>query len=194
MSQVKILGFAGSLRRGSYNQSALRVAQTFSEADVKVDIFDLNDIPMFNEDDEANPSKVVIAFREKIRIADAVLIATPEYNYAVPGVLKNAIDWGSRPYGKGALVGKPVAIMGASVSMLGTARAQYQLRQTLIALNMYVLNQPEVMIPFAQDVFDAHGNITNEKTRERIKEFVSALADWTRKLKAGVIVEKGAGK
>lgn len=188
MSMLKILGFAGSLRKNSYNRAALRVAQALAPADVKMDIFDLNGIPMFNEDDEASPSKIVVEFREKISAADAILIATPEYNYSIPGVLKNAIDWGSRPYGQVALSGKPVAIMGASMGMLGTARAQYHLRQSFVFLNMYVLNQPEVMIPFAAKAFDAQGNFTDDKTRDKIKELVSALADWTRKLRAGSII------
>jgi chromate reductase len=188
MSALKILGFAGSLRRNSYNRSALRAAQALAPSDVKVDIFDLNGIPVFNEDEEANPANIVVEFRKKISDADAILIATPEYNYSIPGILKNAIDWGSRPSGKGALVGKPVAIMGASMGMLGTARAQYHLRQSFVFLNMYVLNRPEVMIPFASKTFDAQGNITDDKVRDKIKELVSALADWTRKLRAGSII------
>ena len=188
MGTLKILGFAGSLRRNSYNRGALKAAQALAAADVKIEIFDLGGIPAFNQDDEADPPKIVAGFREKIAAADAVLIATPEYNYSVPGVLKNAIDWGSRPYGKGALIGKPAAIMGASIGMLATSRAQYHLRQSFVGLNMCVLNQPEVMIPFAAKVFDAKGNITDDKVRDKIKELVAALADWTRKLKAGKII------
>jgi chromate reductase, NAD(P)H dehydrogenase (quinone) len=188
MSALKILGFAGSLRKNSYNRSALRAAQALAPPDVKLDIFDLSGIPLFNEDEEANPANIVVEFRKKISDADAILIATPEYNYSIPGVLKNAIDWGSRPYGKGALIGKPIAIMGASIGMLGTARAQYHLRQSFVFLNMHVFNQPEVMIPFAAKAFDAQGNITDDKARDKIKELVSALADWTRKLRAGSII------
>jgi chromate reductase, NAD(P)H dehydrogenase (quinone) len=188
MNPLEIFGFAGSLRKGSYNRSALRAAQAMATSDVKVDIFELNGMPLFNEDDESNPAKIVTEFRERITSADAILIATPEYNYSVPGVLKNAIDWGSRPYGKGALIGKPVAIMGASPGMLGTARAQYDLRKMFVFLNMYALNQPEVMIPFASKAFDAQGNITDDKAKEKIKELVAALADWARKLKTGGII------
>lgn len=188
MSALKILGFAGSLRKNSYNRGALRAAQALAPSDAKIEIFDLNGIPVFNEDEEASPSKTVLEFRKKISAADAVLIATPEYNYSIPGVLKNAIDWGSRPYGKGALIGKPVAIMGASIGMLGTARAQYHLRQSFVFLNMRVLNQPEVMIPFAAKAFDAQGNLTDDKARDKIKELVSALVDWTRKLKVGSLI------
>lgn len=188
MSTLKIIGFAGSLRKNSYNRSALRTAEALAPSDVKIEIFDLNGIPLFNEDDESNPPKIVTEFREKISAADAVLIVTPEYNYSIPGVLKNAIDWASRPYGQGALVGKPAAIMGTSVGMLGTARAQYDLRRSFVFLNMYVLNQPEVMIPFAAKVFDEKGNVTDDKTRNKIKELVQALADWTRKLKKAEII------
>lgn len=188
MSDLKILGFSGSLRKNSYNSSALRAAQASAPAGVQFEIASLIGIPPFNEDEEANPPKAVLEFREKIRTADAILIATPEYNYSMPGVLKNAIDWASRPYGKGALTGKPAAIMGASMGMLGTARAQYDLRKICVFLNLYVLNQPEVMIPFASKIFDDKGNLTDDKTRSKIQDLVTALADWTRKLKKAEIV------
>ncbi len=188
MGDLKILGFSGSLRKNSYNSAALRAAQSLVPAGVNVEIFQLNGIPPFNEDEETNSPAIVKEFREKIRAADAVLVATPEYNYSIPGVLKNAIDWASRPYGQGALMNKPAAIMGASMGMLGTARAQYDLRRIFVFLNLYVLNQPEVMIPFASKVFDAQGNVTDEKTKGKIKEVVSALADWTLKLRKGGII------
>ena len=122
-------------------------------------------------------------FKSRIRGADAILIATPEYNYSVPGVLKNAIDWASRPYGDNAFDGKPVGIMGASIGNLGTARAQYHLRQSLVFLNMFPLNQPEVMIPEAHEKFDEDGKLKDEHTREKIQELLQALVEWTRKLK-----------
>jgi chromate reductase len=122
-------------------------------------------------------------FKAKIREADALLIASPEYNYSVPGVLKNAIDWASRPYGDNAFEGKPVAIMSASIGSLGGARAQYHLRQSFIFLDMYPLNYPEVMMPFAQDNVDANGNVTNDETKRLIRELLEALVQWTRKLK-----------
>jgi len=109
------------------------------------------------------------------------LIATPEYNYSIPGVLKNAIDWASRPYGDNALEGKPVALMGASVGMLGTARAQYHLRQTFVFLNMYPLNRPEVMVPFANDKVNNDGKVTDPKTKEKIRELLESLIVWTRR-------------
>ncbi len=181
--KISILGFAGSLRKGSYNKSLLRAALEMVPADAELEIFDLEGIPPFNQDLENQPPEKVKEFKAKIRAADAILIATPEYNYSIPGVLKNAIDNASRPYGDNAFDGKAVAIMGASIGMLGTARAQYHLRQSLVFLNMYPLNQPEVMVPFAQEKIDQNGRVTDQKTREKIKELLKALVLWTRKLK-----------
>jgi chromate reductase len=181
--KISILGFAGSLRKGSYNKSLLRAALEMVPAEVELEIFDLEGIPPFNQDLENQPPEKVKEFKARIRAADAILIATPEYNYSIPGVLKNGIDSASRPYGDNAFNGKPVAIMGASIGMLGTARAQYHLRQSLVFLNMYPLNQPEVMVPFAQEKIDQNGRVTDQKTREKIKELLDALVIWTRKLK-----------
>ena len=145
--KIKILGFAGSLRKDSYNRSLLRAALELAPKDAELEIFDLEGIPPFNQDLENQPPQKVKEFKAKIRAADAILIATPEYNYSIPGVLKNAIDSASRPYGDNPFEGKPVAVMGASIGMLGTARAQYHLRQSFVFLNVYPLNQPEVMVP-----------------------------------------------
>jgi chromate reductase len=120
---VRILGIAGSLRRASYNRAALRAAIQLVPQDAILDIFALDGIPGFSQDEEQNPPATVVELKKRIREADAILIATPEYNYSIPGVLKNAIDWASRPYGDSAWNGKPVAIMGASVGTIGTARA-----------------------------------------------------------------------
>ncbi|MEN6440313.1 MAG: NAD(P)H-dependent oxidoreductase, partial [Syntrophobacter sp.] len=119
----------------------------------------------------------------KVKGADGILIVTPEYNYSVPGVLKNAIDAASRPYGTNPFEGKPVAIMGASIGMLGTARAQYHLRQTMVFLNAFPLNRPEIMVPFAESKFDEAGRLTDETTREKVKELLVELVRWIRKLK-----------
>ncbi len=183
MTKISILGLAGSLRKGSYNKTLLRAAMEMVPADAELEIFDLEGLPPFNQDLENQPPEKVKEFKTKIRAADAILIATPEYNYSIPGVLKNAIDNASRPYGDNAFDGKSVAIMGASIGMLGTARAQYHLRQSLVFLNMYPLNQPEVMVPFAQEKIDQNGRVTDPKTREKIKELLEALVIWTRKLK-----------
>lgn len=179
---ITILAIAGSLRKASYNRAALRVAQQLAPSDVKIDIFDLDGIPLFSQDAEAQVPARVTEFKAKIRAADAILIATPEYNYSIPGVLKNAIDWASRPYGDSVWEGKPVAIMGASPGRLGTARAQYHLRQCFVFLNMFPLNRPEVMISEADEHFDEQGNVTDKETKERIGKLVTALATWTRQL------------
>jgi chromate reductase len=151
--------------------------------DATLEVFDLEGIPPFNQDLEQQPPEKVREFKAKIRAADAILIVTPEYNYSIPGVLKNAIDWASRPYGDNAFNGKPVAVMGASIGMLGTARAQYDLRRSFVFLNMFPLNQPEVMVPFAQDKVDSNGRVTDEKTRKKIRELLESLVAWTRRMK-----------
>lgn len=187
---LKVLGFAGSLRKASFNRGVLRAAQELVPEDVKIEIFDLAGIPIFNQDEECDPPEPVASFREKIRAADALLVATPEYNYSIPGVLKNALDWASRPYGEGAILGKPVAVMGASVGMLGSARAQYDLRRVFQALNMPAVSHPEVLIPFASKLCDEQGNVRDEKTRAKIQELVIALAAWTRRLQGASPAEK----
>jgi len=183
MSRVlNILGFAGSLRNGSYNRALLRVAVGLVPKDTKLDIFDLEGIPPFNQDLEKVMPEKVMEFKAKIRSADAILIATPEHNYSIPGVLKNAIDWASRPYGDNSFDGKPVAVMSASTGMLGGARAQYQLRQVFVFLNVHPLNRPEVFVTFANQKFDEKGQLTDEKTKEFIKQLLEALVTWTKQL------------
>lgn len=179
---VHILGIAGSLRCGSYNRAALRAATQLMPEDATIDIFELDGIPAFNQDEEQNPPAKVVELKARIREADAVLIVTPEYNYSVPGVLKNAIDWASRPYGDNAWSGKPAAIMGASVGTIGTARAQYHLRQMFVFLNVFPINQPEVMIGNAAERFDAEGNLTDEATKDFIRQLLQNLVVWTRQL------------
>jgi chromate reductase len=141
--------------------------------------FNLEGIPPFNQDLETKPPEKVKEFKAKIKAADAILIATPEYNYSIPGVLKNAIDWASRPYPDNSFDNKPVALMGASVGMLGTARAQYHLRQCFVFLNVYTINEPEVMIPYAQEKIDADGRLKDEKTRRLIAELIESLIALT---------------
>jgi chromate reductase, NAD(P)H dehydrogenase (quinone) len=190
---LTILGIAGSLRKGSYNRAALRAAQQLAPEGAKVEIFDLDGIPGFNQDEERNPPSQVVQLKAKIRAADAILLVTPEYNYSVSGVLKNAIDWASRPYGESAWDGKPVAVMGASVGFAGTARAQHHLRQSFVFLNMYALNKPEVMIGNAQEKFDENGHLTDEKTRQVIRNLLESLVRWTHHLEKGRQAV-GAGK
>jgi len=177
-----ILGFAGSLRKNSFNKALLRNAVELAPAGVKVEVFDLDEIPPFNQDFENRPPDRVKEFKAKIRAADAILIVTPEYNYSISGVLKNAIDWASRPYGDNAFDDKPVAIMGASTGMLGAARAQYHLRQCFVFLNMHALNKPEVMVTFAPHKFDENGRLTDEDTREHVAALLQGLVDWAKRL------------
>ena len=181
-TNVRILGIAGSLRRESYNRAALRAATQFVPEGATIDIFELDGIPGFNQDEEQHPPAKVSELKRSIREADAILFVTPEYNYSVPGVLKNAIDWASRPYGDSAWNGKPAAIMGASIGAIGTARAQYHLRQMMVFLNMFPVNQPEVMIGNAAKRFDAEGNLTDDATKDFIRQLLQNLVDWTRRI------------
>jgi chromate reductase len=180
---VRILGIVGSLRRGSYNRAALRAAIALVPDGATLETFDLEGIPGFNQDEERNPPAKIVEFKQRIRAADALLFVTPEYNYSVPGVLKNAIDWASRPYGDSAWSGKPAAIMGASVGATGTARAQYHLRQIFVYLNILPINQPEVMIGNAAERFDAAGNLTDAATKQHIQQLLQALVEWTRRIR-----------
>ena len=177
---IRILGIAGSLRRQSYNRAALRAAAGLVPEGATIDIFELDGIPGFSQDEEQSPPTKVVELKKRIRDADAILFVTPEYNYSIPGVLKNAIDWASRPYGDSAWNGKPVAIMGASVGAIGTARAQYHLRQMFVFLNMFPINQPEVMIGVADKRFDTQGNLTDEMTKDLIRQLLQNLVAWTR--------------
>ncbi len=180
---IKILGVAGSLRKGSFNKSLLRAAGEMLPEGVTMEIFDLEGIPPFNQDLEKDPPNRVKEFKSKIRAADAVLIATPEYNYSVPGVLKNAIDCASRPYGDSVWSGKPVAIMSASTGMLGGARSQYHLRQSFLFLDVVAVVHPEVFVSFALQKFDESGKLTDQPTRDVVKQLVQTLVDLVHKLK-----------
>src|SRR3972149_9907613 len=181
--QLKILGFVGSLRQGSYNRALMHAAQELLPENVELEVFEIAEIPPFNQDFELQPPHVVREFKAKIRNADALLIASPEYNYSVPGVLKNAIDWASRPFAENPFDDKPVAIISASVGKLGGARMQYHLRQTFVYLNMYPLNPPEFMLSKAKDHFDNQGKLVDEEARQRLKQLLEALVQWTWKLK-----------
>jgi chromate reductase, NAD(P)H dehydrogenase (quinone) len=182
-NNLKILGFAGSLRRDSYNKSLLRSASRLLPPQMSLEIFDLSEIPPYNQDLDSNMPPKVKEFKTKIRESDAILIATPEYNYSVPGVLKNAIDYASRPYGDNAFDDKPVAIMSASVGMIGGARAQYHLRQMFVFLNMHPVNFPEVIVTFASGKFDSEGNLLDDNTKKYLKQLLQNLMNWTQRLK-----------
>ncbi len=172
----KILGISGSLRAGSLNTALLRTAQEVAPDGITIEVADLSNVPLYNEDvrQQGLPDSVV-RLRESIAAADALLIATPEYNYSIPGVLKNAIDWASRPPDQ-PFDGKPVALMGTSPGRLGTARAQYHLRQCFVFLNAPVLNKPELMVGDAGTVFDDTGRMIDEANRGRVVKLLEALA------------------
>ncbi len=179
---TNILGIAGSLRKGSYNAAALRAAQELAPAGMTIEIFDIGAIPLYNEDVKVQGFPPAVAdLRAKIKAADGLLLATPEYNYSTSGVLKNAIDWASRPP-EHPFDGKPIALMGASGGALGTARAQYQLRQMFIFLNGHVMNRPEVMIGGAASKFDAEGKLTDQPTRDFVAAMLVAFQAWIKKL------------
>jgi chromate reductase len=180
--KVKILGLVGSLRKASYNRALMRAAVELTPDSASIEVFDIAPIPPFNQDLEKDPPQIVKDFKAKIRAADAVLIASPEYNYSIPGVLKNAIDSASRPYGDNAFDGKPVAVMSASIGMIGGARAQYHLRQSFVFLNMYPVNYPEVMLAYAGDHVDEKGVLTNQDTRDLIRKLLEELVIWTKRL------------
>jgi len=180
---IIILGFAGSLRKDSYNKALLYAASNLVPKDAKLEIFSLEGIPPFNQDLEDRMPQKVKEFKAKIRAADALLIATPEHNYSVPGVLKNAIDWASRPYDDNSFEGKPVAVMSAFPGMLGGARAQYHLRQVLVSLNMHAINRPEVIVGSVDEKIDEKGNLIDGETRKRIGQLLESLVDWTKRLK-----------
>jgi chromate reductase, NAD(P)H dehydrogenase (quinone) len=181
-----VCAIAGSLRRGSYNRALLEAARELAPEGMEIRIFErLGDIPLFNPDLEAEGDpEAVQALKRAIGDADALLIATPEYNQGVPGVLKNALDWASRPPRKSVLGGKPTAIFGASPASTGTARAQSQLRQTFVFTDTPVLAQPEILVYRAQEKFDERGRLTDEKTRAYVARLLARLADWTRRLRA----------
>lgn len=180
---LSFLGIAGSLRGGSYNRGLIRAAAEVAPPGITLVEHDLVNIPLFNADIEAEGDpEPVAAFKDAIAAADALLIATPEYNHCISGVLKNAVDWASRPPRESVLSGKPVAVMGATPSRGGTARAQAQLRDGLTYTNGLVLPLPEVLVALAHDKFDDEGNLIDDETREEIRELLVALAAWTRRL------------
>ena len=181
---MKVLAVAGSLRAGSFNKATLREAVKLAPKDMEIEVFDIADFPLYNEDvrQKGFPPSVE-RFREQIRAADALLFVTPEYNYSTSGVLKNAIDWASRPPDQ-PFAGKPVALMGASAGMFGSGRAQYHLRQSFVFLDAIPMNKPEVMIPLAQNKFDDKGNLTDEPTRKFISDALVALVAWTNRVGA----------
>jgi chromate reductase len=183
-AQLDILAISGSLRKASFNTALLRAAQQEAPADVSIEIYDYSDIPLYNGDVEAAGFPATAQrLKDRVLKADAIIFAVPEYNYSFPGVLKNAIDWASRPYGKSAWANKPVALVSTGGG-LGASRAQYQIRQVLASQGMHILGAPEVFVANAGTKFDADGRLTDDVARGLIKQQVAALAAWTRRLAA----------
>ena len=181
--EFRILALAGSLRQGSYNRGLLRAAGELAPDWVKVQFFDIGTLPFFNEDLEApTDPEVVRQFKEAISRANAILIATPEYNGAVPGVLANAIDWASRPTGRSVLRNKPVAVMGAVLGKSGSANAQAALHGVLSRVGAVVVPDPQVLVPHASKLFDEQVNLRDEDTREEVRQLVEAVAHWCRRV------------
>ena len=182
---IRVAGIPGSLRQGSLNKALLRAAVELAPAGMEIKTYTgLGDIPPYNDDvfTKGDPEAVAV-LKATINEADAMLIATPEYNYGVPGVLKNAIDWASRPSGNSVLNRKPAAIMGCSPGLGGTIRAQHALRQSFVFTDTYVMQQPEIKIPLAAPLFDASGRLTDENTRQHVKKFLEAFVVWVGRFK-----------
>lgn len=178
---LHVVGISGSIRTGSYNTGLLRAAAEMLPSGMRLELLSLAELPLYNQDleEQGYPPSVAV-LRERIAAADALLIACPEYNYSITGVLKNAIDWASRPAGKAPLTGKPAAIIGAG-GRFGTVRAQLHLRQICTHLTMPVLLSPEFMVVRAWECFDQHGNLTDLPSRERLHEVLVALEQWARR-------------
>lgn len=188
--RLRVLGIAGSLRAGSFNRALLRAAVELAPAGVEVEPFDLRDVPLYDGDSDealgggAYPERVRV-LREAVTGADALLLAVAEYNWGPSGVLKNAIDWASRPAGRSPLAEKPVALMGASPGPAGTGRAQLQLRQHLLSTNSYVLQAPQVQLGGARERFDDAGRLVDDDARALVTALLEALRAWTRRHAAG---------
>jgi chromate reductase, NAD(P)H dehydrogenase (quinone) len=181
---LRVVGAAGSPRRRSFNRALLQAARDLSPPELRIEIHDLAGIPLFDEDTElAGIPYSVARLREAVASADGFLVATPEYNHGVPGVMKNAFDWLSRPAGESVLDGKPAAIMGATPGTIGTARAQSQLRQSFVFTNTPVMPQPEVLVARAHERFDAEGRLTDESTRAFVAAFLTQFVSWTVRLR-----------
>lgn len=180
---MKVLAIVGSLRKGSFNKMAAIAAQELAPTDVQVEYAQIGDLPLYNQDvEDSGPPSEVTRLKDHVRSCDAILFVTPEYNYSMPGVLKNAIDWVSRPPSENPFSGKPCGIISASTGMLGGARAQYHLRQSAVFVNLLVMNKPEIVIAKAADKFDSSGKLTDEPTRKMLAAFMRSLKEWTERL------------
>ena len=178
MAQHKIAVLVGSLRRESFNRKMAKALIKLSPDSLTFEIVEIGGLALYNQDFDENPPAAWVEFRERIRKFDGVLFVTPEYNRSVPGVLKNAIDVGSRPYGKSVWDGKPGAVMSVSPGAIGGFGANHHLRQSMVFLNVPVMQQPEAYIGNAANLFDEEGNLTSESTREYAAKFMRVFATW----------------
>jgi chromate reductase, NAD(P)H dehydrogenase (quinone) len=179
---LRVVGIAGSLRSGSYNRALLRASQNFAPECMIVESFDLADVPLYNGDVEAQGDPQAVAtLKQAVRAADGVLFVTPEYNHGVPAVMKNAIDWTSRPPENAVLAEKPVGVIGASPGITGSARGQSQLRQAFEFTNSFCMPQPELLVFRAHEKFDADGRLVDPATAERLGKYLAAFAGWIRR-------------
>jgi len=179
MAEYTIAVLVGSLRRESCNLRLAKALEKLSNGRARFDYVQIGDLPLYNQDFDGDYPAEGVRLKKQIAAADAVLFVSPEYNRSIPGVLKNAIDIGSRPYGDSAFAGKPAAVIGASVGAIGTAMAQQHLRNVLAYLDMHVLGQPEAFIHFKEDLISADGSISNEGTRAFLQAFVDAFLALT---------------
>jgi chromate reductase len=181
-SKLAILGISGSGRKGSYNTALLEAAKELLPKDATLEVVDISKLPLYNQDLEHDMPEVVKELKKKIRAADAILIATPEHNYSITAVLKNAIEWGNRPPRDASWNGKPAAVISASTGLRGGARAQLHLRQIMIDLNMYPINRPLLLVANAKDKFGEDLQLTDEETIQTLRDVLSALMEWTHRL------------
>ncbi len=182
MTPLRVAGIPGSLRRNAFSLGLLRAAVELAPADMEIEILDISGFPVFNQDDQANPPANVVAFQQKVRAADAVLFSINEHNYTLSAAEKNVIDWGSRPPESSVWNRKPAGLMSASVGMMGGVRAQLDLRHAMVFLNMFPINRPEVIVPFAAQKFDANGRLTDETVRKFVADHLAELARHARVL------------
>jgi len=181
-SKLAILGISGSGRKRSFNTALLEAAKQLLPQNATLEVVDVSRLPLYNQDLEHEMPVDVKELKKKIRDADAILIATPEHNYSITAILKNAIEWGNRPPKDASWSGKPAAIISASTSLRGGARAQLHLRQIMIDLNMYPINRPQLLVANAREKFNENLQLADEETLQTLRDVLSSLVEWTHRL------------
>jgi len=181
MSQTRIAVITGSLRKDSYNGKLALALAALGPQDFSFEHVTIGNLPLYNQDDDAHPAEAVKTLKAEVAKAQGVIFVTPEYNRSIPGVLKNALDHGSRPYGQSVWNGKPAGVIGISAGTMGTSMAQQHLRNILAYLNMPTLNQPETFLQFKDGLIDGKGHVANEDTRKLLQKWVDAYVGWVKK-------------